>query len=274
MKKILITGCSGYIGSHLCKMLKNLGIYEIHGLDVKAPTIGIDKFYNLDIQHLPSISQEFDTVIHLAALVNVNESESKPIQYYKTNVFGSIEVLRNIKTNNFIFASTGTAQDCLSAYGVSKRAAEDCIKEYCNYINYTIFRFYNVIGSDGIEPTNKDGLFYNLMKAKYTNKFTIFGNNYNTPDGTCIRDYVHVYEICNALQHAIDNPSNSIENLGHGVGTSVLEIAKLFQEVNKIKFQIKFGPARKGDLESSVLKNPSSYMKKMYSLENLLKIDF
>lgn len=272
MKKILITGCSGYIGSHLCKMLS--GRYEIHGLDIVPPKISIQKFHNLDIKHLPTVAQKYHAVIHLAALVNVGESERAPIDYYETNVMGTLNVIRNISTDNFIFASTGAAEGMASNYGISKRAAENCIQEFFkNKIDYTIFRFYNVIGSDGISPTNPDGLFFNLIKATKTGKFTIFGQNYNTPDGTCIRDYVHVNEICTALATAIESPSNSIENLGHGIGHSVLLMTELFQVVNNVNFDVSYGPRRPGDLEVSVLNNPSSYMKKQYSLSDLLKID-
>jgi UDP-glucose 4-epimerase len=136
-----------------------------------------------------------------------------------------------------------------------------------------MFRFYNVIGSYGIKPTNPDGLFYNLIKAIHTGSFTLYGRDYNTPDGTCIRDYVHVMEICNAIKKAIENPSNNIENLGHGVGTSVSEIITLFKAVNNVDFDIVDGPRRKGDIEVSVLDNPSTYLDKAYTISNLLKVD-
>jgi UDP-glucose 4-epimerase len=277
MKKILITGNSGYIGSHLSKMLADS--YEVYGLDVNAPqTDRLKDWYNVDVRRLFTIDQEFDAVIHLAALVNVGESEQIPIQYYITNLNGTMNVLNKIKTKNFIFASTGAAQDCGSAYGISKRAAEDVVREYCTVHNpkdYTIFRFYNVIGSDGFAPTNPDGLMYNLMKSKEKGEFTIFGNDYDTRDGTCIRDYVHVNEICDALRSAIEKPSNQIECLGHGVGYTVAEIVNMFKEVNNIpniNLLTKIGPRRKGDLAVSVLDNVSPYMKELYSLEELLKI--
>ena len=159
MKKILVTGCSGYIGSHLCKMLMSSLKYELHGLDINEPQQVMNRFYRQDINRPFSIEEEFDTVIHLAALVRVGESEQKPISYYITNLNGTMNVVNKIKTKNFIFASTGAAQDCESAYGISKRAAEDVVREYCTHHRptpYTIFRFYNVIGSDGFEPTNPD----------------------------------------------------------------------------------------------------------------------
>lgn len=278
MKKILITGCSGYIGSHLCKMLE--GQYEIHGLDLHEPIVPISKFYKVDINRLftiPDQTEEYHAVIHLAALVNVGESEKMPIMYYITNLNGTMNVLNKVPTKNFIFASTGAAALCESAYGISKRAAEDCVEEYCTRhspnTNYTMFRFYNVIGSSyGIQPTNPDGLMYNLIKAKDTGKFTIFGKDYNTPDGTCIRDYVHVLEICDALKTAIEKPANTLECLGHGVGYTVKEMVSLFQKVNNCDIDVTYGPRRKGDAAVSVLEDVSSYMKNLYKFEDLLKI--
>jgi len=273
--KILITGNSGYIGSHLTKILMNIG-HEVYGLDIMPHTIKNHGQYHLDIKRNFELDQSFDVCIHLAALVNVGESEKHPIDYYITNLNGTMNVLSRVRCNHFIFSSTGAAEFCHSAYGVSKRAAEDIIKEYCGVhkkIPYTIFRFYNVIGTDGIEPTNPDGLFYKLIEAKTTGKFTIYGKDYSvSPDGTCVRDYVHVNEVCESINTALDKPSNSIECLGHGVGYTVKEIVNLFCKVNDCDFDIEYGPRRMGDLPSSVLENVSSYMKNMYSIEELLKI--
>ena len=250
--------------------------YEVHGLDIRDPQQAMNRFYHQDINRQFALDEEFDAVIHLAALVNVGESEIKPIQYYITNLNGTMNVINKIKTNNFIFASTGAAVGCESAYGISKRAAEDVVREYCTTHRttpYTIFRFYNVIGSDGFAPTNPDGLMYNLMKTRETKEFTVFGNDYDvSSDGTCIRDYVHVNEICDALMQAIEKPSNSVESLGHGVGYTVKEIVNLFQKVNDVDFQVKYGPRRKGDLASSVLENVSPYMRNLYTMEELLKV--
>ena len=274
MKKILITGNSGYIGSHLTKMLQDE--YEVHGLDIKPPQIQPSVQHNIDIRKLFHIADEYDAVIHLAALVNVGESEQVPIQYYITNLNGTMNLINKIETKNFIFASTGAAEGCASAYGISKRAAEDVVREYCTTHRktpYTIFRFYNVIGSTVVAPTNPDGLMYNLMKARETGEFTIFGTDYEqTVDGTCVRDYVHVNEICDALKQAIEKPSNGIECLGHGVGYTVREIVNLFQKVNDCDFNVIKGPKRKGDLPVSVLEDVSPYMKNLYSLEELLKV--
>lgn len=273
-KKILITGSSGYIGSHLCKLLEN--DYEVHGLDIVPPQVFVDKFHTININTMFKLGIEYDAVIHLAALVNVGESQQHPIQYYITNVNGTMNVINKIKCKNFIFASTGAAEYCESAYGVSKRAAEDIVREYCTQHSikgYTIFRFYNVIGSDGFSPTNPDGLMYNILKAIDTKKFTIYGNDYKeSQDGTCVRDYVHVMEVCEALKLAIEKPSNQIECLGHGIGHTVNEMVELFKKVNNIDFEVEYGARREGDLPYSVLKNVSSYMKNLYTMEELLKI--
>lgn len=279
MKKILITGSSGYIGSHLCKMLEN--DYEVHGLDINEPQHPVKQFNHIDINRLFTTEDEYDAVIHLAALVNVSRSERMPIQYYITNLNGTMNVLNKIKTKNFIFASTGAAALCESAYGISKRAAEDVVKEYCTVHTptpYTIFRFYNVIGSSGYAPTNPDGLMYNLMKSEHTKEFTIFGNDYDTPDGTCIRDYTHVDEICHALKLAIEEPANGIEGLGHSKGHSVKEMVEIFKSVNQQilsadSLTVNYGPRRPGDAAVSVLKNVSKYMKNLYSIEDLLRLD-
>lgn len=279
MKKILITGSSGYIGSHLCKLLMDSLEYEVHGLDINEPQYAIDMFYKQDINRLFTIEEEFDCVIHLAALVRVGESEQMPIKYYITNLNGTMNVVNKIKCKNFIFASTGAAVSCESAYGISKRAAEDVVKEFCTthrQTPYTIFRFYNVIGSTVVAPTNPDGLMYNLMKARETGEFTIYGTDYGsydgTCDGTCVRDYVHVNEICDALKQAIEKPSNSVESLGHGVGNSVRDIVNLYKKVNNVDFEVKHGPRRKGDIDISVLEDVSPYMRNLYTLEELLKV--
>ncbi len=275
VKRILVTGNSGYIGSHLSKLLMKNPNYHVTGLDKVRPKVQLHSQYIMDITQPFVIQPEFDTIIHLAALVNVGESEKIPVDYYTTNLMGTMNILNFTDCVNFIFASTGAAEGCASVYGVSKRAAEDCVRDLCHKrgIDYTTFRFYNVIGSDGFGPTNPDGLMHGLMKARDTGVFTIFGNDYEQSwDGTCVRDYVHVNEICDALIQAIEKPSNSIECLGHGVGHTVKEIVNLFQKVNDVDFDIQYGPRRKGDLPSSVLENVSPYMKQLYSMEELLKL--
>lgn len=274
MKKVLITGNSGYIGSHLSKLLSSE--YLVFGLDKDECIVPVSLHHKADICSLTDLGRDFDVVVHLAALVNVGESERNPIDYYHTNINGTLKVLHHTKFKNFILASTGAAEQCYSPYGVSKRAAEDCVRQYCteHAIGHTIFRFYNVIGTEGFGPTNRDGLMFNLIKAIETGEFTIFGKDYDTihGDGTCVRDYVHVMEICDAIRTAIEKPSNSIECLGHGVGYTVREIVHLFEDVNDVTIDIKYAERRPGDLAYSVLEDVSPYMKNLYSIEQLLKV--
>jgi|688.fasta_scaffold96766_3 UDP-glucose 4-epimerase len=276
MNKILITGCSGYIGSHLCKILKASSKYLIHGLDKIEPQTEIDTFLhqNIILNNSWNIDEEYDCVVHLAAEVAVGRSVSNPILYYQTNAIGTLNVLKNIKTKRFVHASTGSAGPMNNPYGISKRAAEQIVDQYCreNRIPFTIFRFYNVTGSNGFDPTNPDGLMWNLMNAQKTGTFNLFGDDYNTKDGSAVRDYTHVNEICYSVIEAIDQSTNQIENLGHGSGTTVKQMIDLYKSVNNCDFEVKACPRRDGDLESSVLDTPSQFMKKLYTMEELLKI--
>jgi UDP-glucose 4-epimerase len=275
MTKILITGNSGYIGSHLSQILTKNKDLELHGLDIQDPIVSVDKFYyqNITADTNWNIDEEYDCVVHLAAEVAVGRSVLNPTLYYQTNTLGTLNVLRKIKTKRLVIASTGAAAGLGSPYGISKRAMEDIVFQYCREqeIPFTIFRFYNVTGSDGIEPTNPDGLFASLIAATKTGQFTIFGDDYNTLDGTCVRDYTHVNEICHAVIQGLTDSTNQIENLGHGVGTTVKRMVGMFKEVNSCDFEVTVGPRREGDLETSVLSNPSKFMKKLYNIEDLLK---
>ena len=272
--KILVTGSNGYIGKHLCKMLAKQ--YEVYGLDLheKSHTDYVEKYYQIDIDEKFQLYDEFDCVIHLAALVRVGESVEQPTRYYKTNIIGTNNVISGTYYKNFIFGSTGAAATPTSPYAISKLKAEENVKEHCEErkIPYTMFRFYNVTGTDGFPATNPDGLFFKLNEAVKTGEFNIYGGDYDTPDGTPIRDYVHVNEICDALAQAIESPSNDIENLGHGQGYSVKEIVETFKKVNKVDFKTNIRERREGDPPKNILDSVSSYMKNMYTLEDYMKI--
>jgi UDP-glucose 4-epimerase len=231
--------------------------YEVHGLDIVDPQVPLNEFYRCDIKRPFEVPGdiEYDAVIHLAALVNVGESEHMPIKYYITNLNGTMNVVNKIKTKNFIFASTGAAVSCESAYGISKRAAEDVVREFCTSHRptpYTIFRFYNVIGSTVVAPTNPDGLMYNLMKARETGEFTVFGNDYErTGDGTCVRDYVHVSDVADAhvlaAEHLVNGKKSQILNLGTGRGYSVQDIVNLVKKVTGQEVKYGYETRRAGD---------------------------
>jgi UDP-glucose 4-epimerase len=267
MKKILITGNAGYIGSHLTKLLNNRTDLELYGLDKSKPVVAMERFSWNNIT-MPGYFKwtiediEFDCVIHLAAEVAVGRSVTNPIVYYQTNTLGTLRVLQDLKFKRFIHASTGSAGPMNNPYGISKRASEEIVNQYCKEqsIPFTTFRFYNVTGSDGINPTNPDGLMWNLMNAQKTGVFNLFGDDYNTLDGSAVRDYTHVNEICHALEQAIDHSTDQIENLGHGVGTTVKQMINLYKKVNNCEFEVRVCPRRAGDLERSVLDNPSPFM--------------
>jgi UDP-glucose 4-epimerase len=276
MTKILITGNSGYIGSHLSQILVDRKDLILHGLDKNNPVINLANHITQDISQDTewNIDEEYDCVIHLAAEVAVGRSVFNPTLYYLTNTLGTLNILKKIKTKNFIFASTGSAAGMNSPYSISKKAAEEIVDQYCkeNSIPFTIFRLYNVVGADGILPTNPDGLMWNLMNAEKTGVFNLFGDDYNTKDGSCVRDYTHVNEICYSVIEAINGPTGQIENLGHSIGTTVKEMIEIYKRANNCDFKTIVGPRRAGDLESSVLPNPSQYMKNLYTIDELLKV--
>jgi UDP-glucose 4-epimerase len=276
--KILITGNSGYIGSHLTQLLNKRDDVELYGLDRNTPQLSVKEHSQNNITlpdpFLWTTDFEFDCVIHLAAEVAVGQSVSNPIVYYQTNTLGTLRVLRDLKYKRFIHASTGSAGPMNNPYGISKRASEEIVDQYCkgNNIPFTTFRFYNVTGSDGILPTNPDGLMWNLINAQKTGVFNLFGDDYNTEDGSAVRDYTHVNEICRALEQAIERSTNQIENLGHGIGTTVKQMIDLYKKVNICDFEVRICPRRDGDLERSVLDNPSPFMQQLYTMEDLLKV--
>jgi len=276
MKSILITGSSGYIGRHLCKVLQENFIV---GLDrVFRPQLN-DVFieHNInDHQRIWHPDGGYDVVVHLAAHVNVGMSMNAPMEYYRNNISGTMAMLENVDYNHFIFASTGAAAKPTSPYATSKLAAERIVREFCgaNGKQSTIFRFYNVVGSDGYEPTNVDGLMYNLMKARQTGEFNLYGTDYDTSDGTCVRDYLHVLEVCESIRNAIEQPArgNDLENLGSGTGYTVQQMIDTFKKVNNCDFKVNNLPRRPGDLPASVLADISPYMQKRFTIEEMMKV--
>jgi UDP-glucose 4-epimerase len=276
MRNVLVTGNAGYIGQHLVKLLAEHGGYNIYGQDLNymsrekhQPLYGVNI---TDIQDTNSIYKiEFDSVVHLAALVRVGESVEQPARYYRTNISGSMNLIDNLSYDNFVFASTGAAEKMSSPYAISKKVIEDYIKDKAQ--KFTTFRFYNVVGSEyGIQPTNPDGILSNLIKAKETGQFTIHGDTYPTKDGTCVREYVHVMDICRAIIKAIEKPTNQIENLAYGDTRTAKEIVDIFKDVNDVEFKTVIGPARDGDAAEYFLKNPSLLMERNYSYSDLFRI--
>ena len=258
--KIVITGSNGYIGSTLVKKLQDID-YDIYLIDIK----------DWDIRTVPMegrLPHRCDVVVHLAALVKVGESVEKPWDYYNTNINGTQKVITHFPGAKMIFASTGAAFDPISPYAKSKVAAEDLIRSQCK--DYTILRFFNVGGG---EPSNSEGLYAATISACESGIFTIHGNDYNTKDGTCVRDYVHVDDLCDAIIQAINSPGamTEYEPLGSGKSYTVLEYINAFLEENGPKFKVQFGQRRKGDNELSEVPFMSKFMNPQKTLKDIDK---
>ena len=262
--KIAITGSNGYIGSTLVGKLRDTD-HDIYSIDINDWDIRTTPMQD----GLPHHWLSFDVVVHLAALVKVGESVKKPWDYYNTNINGTQKVITHFPDAKMIFASTGAAFDPTSPYAKSKVAAEDLIKNQCK--DYTIFRFFNVGGG---KPSNPEGLYAATIKACESGIFTIYGNDYNTKDGTCVRDYVHVDDLCDAIIKAIYEPGamTEYEPLGSGKSYTVLEYVNAFLEENGPKFKVKFGPRREGDNESSEVPFMSKFMNPQKTLKDIVKL--
>jgi len=258
--KLAITGGNGYIGTRLLEKLKNTQ-YEIDTYTLN----------NWDIKNSPTkIIKNIDCVIHLAGLVKVNESVEYPLDYYEVNTIGTANVIKKFPNAKFIFASTGAAFNPTSPYARSKLAAEDIIKSLCN--NYTIFRFFNIGGG---QPTNPVGLHAATLKALETKEFIIAGSDWNTKDGTCVRDYVHVDDVCDGIIKAINSSSanSPFEPIGSGKEYTILEYINTFLKVNGSLFNIKHGPRRPGDNEESKLPFLSTFIEPKKTLEDIVRLD-
>ena len=313
IKNILITGGAGYIGSHIVELLenkkKNLFIADNLSTGFKKLINKKAKFYNVDIQNTKKIREiitknKIDSIIHLAASLVIEIGEKNPKKYFKNNVVGTKSVLKACKdtsVKNFIFSSTAAVyKDGLfkvterspvkpkSVYGKTKLIAEKFIINSCkkNNINYAILRYFNIVGaspSGKIGLINKtDHLFKNLSIQTYKKKpqYKIYGTNYNTNDGTCIRDFIHVSDIAEIhfkILEKINKINKSIIlNCGYGKGLSVKEAVYEFKKhANKNAKIIKLSK-RKGDLAKiiSVNKNLIKFIKwkpKFNSLSNMVK---
>ena len=268
MKKVLVTGATGYIGSHVCKLLKEHG-HTVIGMDTNIHgeynniAKYADLFYKTDITDPNIMFGTYDAVVHLAGRSVVPQSLKEPTEYYRVNAMGTANLLDNVETPNFIFASTSSAWEMASPYAKSKVAAEDIIKEKAD--GYTIFRFFNVSGTDGVNrqlgaPTHLIRVAAMAAAGKFP-KISVYGNDYDTRDGTCIRDYIHVVDLAAAIVKAVENgPTNTpYECLGSNTGFSVLEVLDAMDKVTNKKIERVFEGRREGDATASVVDELSDY---------------
>ena len=275
--KVLVTGASGYIGAHACRLLKEHGHTvigwdtEIHGEknDVLAYC---DEYHNVDVtgQYAGGI---YDAVVHLAGRSVVPQSLLEPTEYYRVNVMGTANLLNMVTTPHVLFASTSSAWEMASPYARSKVAAEDVIKEKAN--GYTIFRFFNVSGTDGVN--RQLGAATHLIRvaamvaAGKVPDLKIFGTDYSTRDGTCIRDYIHVVDLASAIVKAVEaGPQNTpYECLGSNHGWTVLEVIDIMEQVTGKKLNRVIAPRREGDAVASVVDNLSNFVTLSKTIEDM-----
>jgi UDP-glucose-4-epimerase len=303
MTKILVTGGTGYIGSHTVVELQNSG-YEVVIVDNLSNSNidvldGIEKitgirpaFENIDCTDYLSLDRMFEkytdieAIIHFAASKAVGESVEKPLLYYRNNLLSLINILQLMpvhKIKSIVFSSSCTVygqpdilpvdesapiKPALSPYGNTKQISERIIKDtiLANPVNYQsiILRYFNPIGAHPTAEIGElpNGVPNNLLPfvtqtARGLRKqLQVFGNDYNTPDGSCIRDYIHVMDLARAhviavkrLISEISDASIEFFNLGTGRGLSVLEILQTFEKVTNIKVPYKIVGRRAGDIE-------------------------
>ena len=282
---ILVCGGAGYIGSHMVKMLVGEG-YEVttfdnlstgHAWAVHGGRLVVGDL--LDEAGLRQLfaAQSFDAVMHFSAKSLVGESVRQPVQYYRNNVVGTLNLLdamRAAGVKRFVFSSSAATfgnpvadrideshpQQPINPYGETKLMVEHVLRDYAVAygLHSVSLRYFNAAGADpdaarGEEHDPETHLIPNVLKAVLDpgRGLKIFGSDYPTPDGTCVRDYIHVHDLCRAhLQalHFMDRePGAHGFNLGNGRGFSILEIIRAAEQVTGTSIPFEWQPRRAGD---------------------------
>jgi len=286
MAKILITGGAGYIGSHVVNLLKNsnheLIIYDNLSTG-RLESVVSGKLIHGDLEDLEKLeglisSEQFDACIHFAGSIIVPESVTDPLKYYYNNTKNTLDLINlcvKFKVNNFIFSSTaavyGMSEDgiCsedsslnpISPYGKTKLMSEWMLEDLAKAnqdFNYVALRYFNVAGAslDGKvgqcspHSTHLIKLACEAALGK-REKLSIFGDNYETKDGTCIRDYIHTDDLAlahgNALDYLLNGGDSQVLNCGYGEGYSVKEVVETVKSVSGVNFPVEIAPRRSGD---------------------------
>lgn len=283
---ILIVGGAGYIGSHVVKelvkeeqvvVLDNLSTGHVEAVDEKATFIQGNIGNEADLRTLFS-EYAFNGVMHFAANSLVGESVTNPQKYYANNIVSTLtllEVMLDHNVNNFIFSSTAATYGIpkveminesvetnpINPYGKSKLMVEQILEDYAvaYRLNYVTLRYFNAAGADetaeiGESHNPETHLIPIVLQhlAGLREKVSIFGNDYDTPDGTCIRDYIHVTDLAKAhivaLQSLIDGKNKTATyNLGNGLGYSVKEVIETCEYVTGLKANVEMTKRRIGD---------------------------
>ncbi len=320
---ILVTGGTGYIGSHTVVelinnkydvvIIDNLSNSKIDVVDKIEKITGIrPKFYLGDVCDKDILNKIFeenkiDAVIHFAGYKAVGESVEKPLMYYRNNIDSTLslcEVMKEHKCMNFVFSSSATVygdperlpldEKCrlstTNPYGTTKLFIEQILKDICNSsqnFSVAVLRYFNPVGGheSGLLGENPNGIPNNLVPyivkvaCGELDHLTIFGNDYDTEDGTGVRDYIHVVDLAkghvNAIEYVTKNKGIDYFNLGTGRPYSVLELVNTFSKVNDVKVKYEFGPRRSGDI-ASCYADCSYAMKKLgweaeHDLDDMLK---
>ena len=285
MAHVLVTGGAGYIGSHACKALKAAGYVPVTYDNLSTgwrDAVRFGPFEQGDLLDRARLDSVFDryapvAVMHFAALSQVGESMAHPGLYWRNNAAGSLTLIEAAVAagcRDFVFSSTcatygehdnivldeATPQQPINAYGASKRAIEDMLRDFgaAHGLNAVIFRYFNVAGAD---PEAEVGEFHRpethlvpvMLEAIDGTRpaLTIFGTDYDTPDGTCIRDYVHVCDLVDAHLSGLEwlraGKGSRVFNLGTGHGFSVREVMEATRRVTNHAVPHTEGPRRAGD---------------------------
>ncbi|MGD8781407.1 MAG: UDP-glucose 4-epimerase GalE [Ignavibacteria bacterium] len=310
---ILVTGGAGYIGSHFVrealKSKRELVVFDNLSRGNKESISKNVPFENVDIQDftlLKSAVAKYDikSVVHFAAFAYVGESVQKPDLYYRNNVAGSLNLIRaavEMKIENFVFSSTcslygnpekipideNTQPDLINPYAKSKFMVENILKDMSKAygIKYASLRYFNAAGDDsegeiGESHDPETHLIPIVVETALgkREKVLVFGDDYNTHDGTCIRDYIHVNDLADAhikaLDYIADNDS-IIVNLGTGNGNSILEVIKKAEEVSGCKVNYEISKRREGDPAILVADNKKAFetlgWQPKYSLDKIIE---